>query len=126
LAQLGQWRATGAQNQNSNVPTETKWDIKPSKIYSGIFETSLNGPGFSITLCNLTAAAREGKSSFGELEGLLSAETRAPAWPNVWANGSTKGPRREIPKVDIEKQTEVSASEDIKGIVSFAGGGNKC
>jgi triose/dihydroxyacetone kinase / FAD-AMP lyase (cyclizing) len=46
---------------------------------------------------------------------LLGAETKAPSWPNVLSNTSTKAVRKEIPVVDIGKQTEVSPSEDIKG-----------
>jgi dihydroxyacetone kinase len=98
--------------------TETKWDITPTKIYSSVFETSLNGPGFSITLCNLTTAAEESKTSVSELMELLGEQTKAPAWPNVLSNTSTKVARKEIPTVDIEKQTEISAEEDIKGTIS--------
>jgi dihydroxyacetone kinase len=85
-----------------------------------VFETSLNGPGFSITLCNLTIAAKESKTSVSELMELLGAETKAPAWPNVLSNTSTKVTRKEAPTVDIEKQTEISAKEELKGMDSFA------
>lgn len=85
-----------------------------------MFETSLNGPGFSITLCNLTIAAKESKTSVSELMELLGAETKAPAWPNVLSNTSTKVTRKEAPTVDIEKQTEISAKEELKGMDSFA------
>jgi dihydroxyacetone kinase len=46
---------------------------------------------------------------------LLAAETKAPSWPNVLSNTSTKETRREIPIVDIEKTAEISPNEDIKG-----------
>jgi len=45
---------------------------------------------------------------------LLGAETKAPSWPNVLSNTSTKAAREKTPIVDIEKQSEVSPSEDIK------------
>ena len=80
-----------------------------------MFETSLNGPGFSITLCNLTRAAKESNTSVSELMDLLGAETKAAAWPNVLSNTSTKGALKEIPTVDIDKQSEVSPNEEIKG-----------
>ncbi|KAE9365252.1 dihydroxyacetone kinase [Stipitochalara longipes BDJ] len=104
----------GALTQETLAQLESKWDIKPTKIYSSVFETSLNGPGFSITLCNLTTAAEESKTSLSELMDLLGAETKAPAWPNVLSNTSTKATRKEIPTVDIEKQTDVSSNEEIK------------
>jgi dihydroxyacetone kinase len=100
---------------SANLVSETEWDIKPTKVYAAPFETSLNGPGFSITLCNLTTAAKESKTSVSELMELLGAETKAPSWPNVLANTSTKTARKETPVVDIEKQIGVSANEDIKG-----------
>jgi triose/dihydroxyacetone kinase / FAD-AMP lyase (cyclizing) len=53
---------------------------------------------------------------------LLGAETKAPAWPNVLSNTSTKLTRKETPVVDIEKQTEISASEDINGEALFVAG----
>lgn len=49
---------------------------------------------------------------------LLGAETKAPAWPNVLSNISTKTKRKETPDVDIEKQAKVSADEDIKSMSS--------
>lgn len=84
-------------------------------IYSGCFESSLNGPGFSITLCNVTTAAKESETSASELLELLSAETKAPNWPNVLANTSTKVDRKAVPVVDLEKRTKVSPEADIKG-----------
>jgi dihydroxyacetone kinase len=105
--------------QRPDAHTETKWNIKPTKIYSAMFETSLNGPGFSITLCNLTAAANKSKTSVSELMDLLGAETKAPSWPNVQSNTSTKEGPKETPIVDIEKRSEASAKEDIKGRMSF-------
>ncbi|KAH8660788.1 Dak1 domain-containing protein [Tricladium varicosporioides] len=103
----------GALTQETLAQLEKQWNIKPTKIYTGCFETSLNGPGFSITLCNLTIAAAESNTSVLELMGLLADETKAPAWPNVLSNTSTKDARKDTPMVDIEKKTEISPEEDI-------------
>jgi triose/dihydroxyacetone kinase / FAD-AMP lyase (cyclizing) len=46
---------------------------------------------------------------------LLAVETKAPSWPNVLSNTSTKEAKREIPVVDIEKTADISPNEDIKG-----------
>ncbi|KAF4624111.1 hypothetical protein G7Y89_g14060 [Cudoniella acicularis] len=104
----------GALTQETLAQLDQKWDIKPTKIYTGPFETSLNGPGFSITLCNLTTAAKESKTSVSELMELLADETKAPSWPNVLSNTSTKATRKDLPVVDVEKQTQISPEEDIK------------
>ncbi|CZT50669.1 related to dihydroxyacetone kinase [Rhynchosporium secalis] len=104
----------GALTEEVLTQLEKNWDIKPTKIYTGPFETSLNGPGFSVTLCNLTTAAKESNTSVDELMDLLGAETKAPAWPNVLANTSTNTAKKDSPEVDIEKQAPVSADEDIQ------------
>lgn len=104
----------GALTHETLSQLSQKWSISPTKIYAGVFETSLNGPGFSITLCNLTTAAANSNTSIDELIGLLGAETTAAAWPNVLANTSTKEKRKKAPEVDISKQNIVPDSEDIK------------
>lgn len=104
----------GALTHETLQQLEKNWHIKPTKIYSGGFETSLNGPGFSITLCNLTTAGTESKTTVDELMELLGAETKAPGWPNVLANSSTKEKRKEAPGIDISKQTKIGEDEDIK------------
>jgi len=104
----------GALTQETLAQLDNKWDIRPSKIYSGVFETSLNGPGFSITLCNITLATKASKTTVEELMHLLSAETTAPSWPNVLSNTTTRAPRREAPVVDVEKQYLITPENDIK------------
>lgn len=61
----------------------SKWNIKPVRTLTGTFETSLNAPGFSISLCNLSAASRESDTSVDELLELLDAPTTAVGWPNL-------------------------------------------
>ncbi|PQE07384.1 dihydroxyacetone kinase protein [Rutstroemia sp. NJR-2017a WRK4] len=104
----------GALMQETLIQLEKNWKIKPVKIYSGPFETSLNGPGFSITLCNMTHAAKECNSTPSELLDLLAAETKAPAWPNVLANTLTNVTRKDPSMPDIEAQASVAEDEDIK------------
>jgi dihydroxyacetone kinase len=94
---------------------ETTWQLKPTKIYAGTFETSLNGPGFSITLCNLTFAAYNSGTSVDELMELLGANVKAPSWPNVHSNTSTRVARKQILDIDVDKNTDILDQEDIKG-----------
>ena len=51
-----------------------------------------------------------------ELLDLLGAETKAPAWPNVAANTATKNARKGASAIDIEKKTEITPDQDIKGM----------
>ncbi|TVY38113.1 Dihydroxyacetone kinase [Lachnellula occidentalis] len=93
---------------------DAKWHIKPVKIYAGTFESSLNGPGFCVTLCNISTAAAACKLSSSDLLGLLSDPTSAPAWPNVLSNTSTKVTRKAIPQNDnVSTRPKISSSEDI-------------
>ncbi|KAL4876774.1 dhal domain-containing protein [Aspergillus karnatakaensis] len=57
------------------------YGIMPSRIYVGPFETSLNAPGFSLSLCNLSAIANATSRPVASLRDLLDAPTTASAWP---------------------------------------------
>lgn len=86
------------------------WGIKPVRILTGAFETSLNAPGLSISLCNLSAASRETGISVKELLDLLDAPTTAVSWPNV------TGPRQESganPKAPEENVGSARAADGV-------------
>lgn len=100
----------------TNIVQDAKWHIKPVKIYAGTFESSLNGPGFCVTLCNISTAAAACKLSSYELLELLSDPTAAPAWPNVLSNTSTRVTRKALPQSNnISTRPKISSSEDILG-----------
>ncbi|KAK6337642.1 hypothetical protein TWF730_003037 [Orbilia blumenaviensis] len=65
------------------VQLGNSWSIVPRRTFSGTFETSLNGPGFSISLLNISGAAREHGAPTDEILRLLDFPTDAPAWPRV-------------------------------------------
>ncbi|KAK6085984.1 dihydroxyacetone kinase [Seiridium cupressi] len=73
----------GALTDETIVQLEKTWSINPVRILSGVFETSLNAPGFSISLCNLSKAAMESSTKVPELLELLDMRTGAVWWPNV-------------------------------------------
>ncbi|KAF2087785.1 dihydroxyacetone kinase-like protein [Saccharata proteae CBS 121410] len=63
------------------------WNIRPCRIYSGMFETSLNAPGFMVTLGNLSNIAKSLGRPVSDIVGLLDAPTNAMAWPkNAYEN----------------------------------------
>ncbi|PTU19923.1 hypothetical protein P175DRAFT_0516966 [Aspergillus ochraceoroseus IBT 24754] len=68
----------GALTDEVLVQLEEKWGILPVRIFSGAFETSLNAPGFSVSLCNLSVASRTINAPVSELLDLLDAPTTAP------------------------------------------------
>jgi dihydroxyacetone kinase len=60
---------------------ERDWKITPARIYAQAFETSLNAPGWSISLLNVSGIERDTKTTVSTLLHLLDMETEAPAWP---------------------------------------------
>lgn len=79
------------------------WEIKPKRVFAQAFETSLNAPGFSISLLNMSGVARKTKMKEDTLWALLDKDTNAPAWPrNSYA---------EV-KVDSPAQTRASLASD--------------
>ncbi|KAK9446375.1 Dak1 domain-containing protein [Limtongia smithiae] len=81
---------TGAITYHTIELLRDEWDIKPSRIYSGSFETSLNGPGFSVTLTNVTKTAVDSGIEVSDLLGYLDAPTTAPAFPRRYQSTSAE------------------------------------
>lgn len=61
--------------------------IKPCRSMVGTFETSLNAPGFSISLCNLSAVERQAGVKTLELLELFHLPSTAVSWPNMVNQG---------------------------------------
>ncbi|KAA8908088.1 hypothetical protein TRICI_004839 [Trichomonascus ciferrii] len=76
----------GALTNEAIDQLESTWDITPHKIFSGHFEASLNGPGFSVSLVNVSAISRDTKIDVQELVDFLEAPTSAPGWPGSRPN----------------------------------------
>ncbi|KAG5795538.1 hypothetical protein H9Q69_005397 [Fusarium xylarioides] len=85
------------------------WSIKPVRCLSGSFETSLNAPGFSISLCNLSASARLCNSTTATLLELFDRPTTAVSWPNLVRPSPKLVPRNEA-KQDGHTNGEKSAA----------------
>src|SRR4051794_38685664 len=57
------------------------WSITPTRVLIGCFETSLNAPGWSISLLNLSGIEHEAGTGVSQLIKLLDSDTTASAWP---------------------------------------------
>lgn len=93
------------------------WKIEPTRIYAQCFETSLNAPGWSLSLLNVTGIERQTKTPVSTLLHLLDLDTQAPAWPRngyqdfkipqdcreTLANGSADSVAEKSPKVDAAR-----------------------
>ncbi|KAF5529809.1 dihydroxyacetone kinase [Fusarium mexicanum] len=73
----------GALSEEVFTQLKSDWNVLPAKALIGTFETSLNAPGFSITLCNLSHAAKQSKCDVDTLLQLLETSTTAVSWPNT-------------------------------------------
>lgn len=60
---------------------KNSWKIVPTRIAAQCFETSLNAPGWSISLLNVSGIERETGTDVTALLHLLDLDTSAPAWP---------------------------------------------
>lgn len=88
--------------------------MKPVRIYAGIFETSLNGPGFSISLGNLTGMAKALGREASDLIQLLDAPTTAPAWPK---NGYAHAPKPDdaAPSTEADEESDEALEKGPQG-----------
>ena len=86
---------------------QKKWNITPVRAHAQCFETSLNAPGWSISLLNVSGIERETKVSVDTLLHLLDSDTRAPAWPK---NGYKD--INEVKQADLESS---AAAHDMSG-----------
>lgn len=89
------------------IQLDSTWKIKPCRTLFGAFETSLDAPGFSISLCNLTAAARTAGQSVEDLVRLFDRPTTAVSWPNTTRSSSLSQRR------DISSVTESSSNQQV-------------
>ncbi|KAF2154582.1 Dak1-domain-containing protein [Myriangium duriaei CBS 260.36] len=68
---------------------KAEWSIVPQRIFVQCFETSLNAPGWSISLLNLSGISNTTSIPVNTLTSLLDSDTTAPCWPR---NGYAHSP----------------------------------
>ncbi|KAK6857878.1 hypothetical protein PG995_005577 [Apiospora arundinis] len=104
----------GALTDEAMVQLAQTWNIKPARVMSGSFETSLNGPGFSISLCNITNAANKVSAPVEELIDLFDMKTEAVHWPNVASPEAYKLQGDDNISESLENVPESTYENDIK------------
>lgn len=95
------------------IQLNSHWNIKPCRALFGAFETSLNAPGFSISLCNLTAAAQQSNESVATLIRQFDSATSAVSWPNTTRPSSSQK-KISLKHIDVEENEQKAASASIK------------
>ncbi|KAI0189952.1 dihydroxyacetone kinase [Xylaria flabelliformis] len=73
---------------------EANWKIAPVRVISGFLETSLNAPAFSVSVINVTAAAKNCSYSADEIKGFFDARTDTH-WESMAGSQARRRPRKE-------------------------------
>ncbi|KAI0554637.1 dihydroxyacetone kinase [Xylaria curta] len=73
---------------------EANWKITPVRVISGFLETSLNAPAFSVSVINVTAAAKNCSYSADEIKGFFDARTDTH-WESMAGSQARRRPRKE-------------------------------
>ncbi|KAI0389177.1 dihydroxyacetone kinase [Xylariaceae sp. FL0594] len=71
---------------------ETRWNNRPVRVISGFLETSLNAPAFSVSVVNISAAARNCSYSADEIKAFFDARTNTH-WESMAGSQARAGPR---------------------------------
>lgn len=93
---------------------QKEWKIVPQRVYAQCFETSLNAPGWSISLLNVSGIERDSKTPLHTLMHLLDMDTRAPAWPRNGYGEAIEAGRRSDGAADslVEGMTDKGPKVD--------------
>ncbi|KAG9258779.1 dihydroxyacetone kinase [Emericellopsis atlantica] len=93
---------------------EADWNITPERVVSGFLETSLNAPAFSVSIINVTAAAKNCSYSVEQIKSFFDVRTTT-AWESVAGSQAKRRPRAEqIVKAPKEPAKVVDESRDLK------------
>lgn len=95
---------------------ERDWNIEPVRVYAGFLETSLNAPAFSVSVVNVTAAARNCSYSAEQIKAFADART-STYWESM--AGHQQGKRRKRAEQFVEPPSEeakkaIDESRDLK------------
>jgi triose/dihydroxyacetone kinase / FAD-AMP lyase (cyclizing) len=93
---------------------EKDWKIVPVRVYLGALETSLNAPAFSVSVINISAAAKKCKYSADEIKGFLDVRTTT-SWEAVAGTQGARRPRAEqFVDPPAEAKKVVEDAKDLK------------
>ncbi|KAJ6440552.1 dihydroxyacetone kinase [Purpureocillium lavendulum] len=90
------------------------WNMEPSRICAGFLETSLNAPAFSVSVINVTAAAKNCRYSVDEIKSFFDARTNTH-WESMAGSQATRRPRKEqLVRSPQEERKTVGDKHDLK------------
>lgn len=93
---------------------EKDWKMEPSRVYAGCLETSLNAPAFSVSVINVTAAAKNCGYSAEEIKSFLDVKTNT-FWESVAGSQSKRRSRKDqLVPAPKEEPKKVDDARDLK------------
>ncbi|KAL2754827.1 hypothetical protein ACRALDRAFT_1064627 [Sodiomyces alcalophilus JCM 7366] len=93
------------------VQLDADWNLRPSRVFAGFLETSLNAPAFSVSVVNVTAAARGCSYSVDDIKRFADARTDT-YWESMTGSQGTRRPREEQFVKTAAKEEKVPTPED--------------
>lgn len=103
-----------AEHVVSNLPLSKK----PTRILISDFVTSLNAPGFSITLLNLSNISKSGNTKYSsdEIVSFLDAPTNAPGWkPKSFSSKQWESTSDQYVESPMKEQQKLTSSLKVDG-----------
>ncbi|GAB0136400.1 hypothetical protein EsDP_00004701 [Epichloe bromicola] len=94
---------------------EREWKMEPVRVCAGFLETSLNAPAFSVSVINVTAAAKNCKYSIEEIKSFFDART-STHWESMAGSQAKRRSRKEqlAPAPKEEPKKTVHEKRDMK------------
>lgn len=94
---------------------DAEWKVAPVRVVSGFLETSLNAPAFSVSIVNVTAAARNCSYSAEDIKGFFDVKTTTH-WESLTGQQSgNRRPRREqVVQPPPQPRRTVDDAKDLK------------
>ncbi|KAG5978907.1 hypothetical protein E4U55_005772 [Claviceps digitariae] len=96
---------------------EQDWTMEPVRVCAGFLETSLNAPAFSVSIINITAAARNCRYSVQDIKSFFDARTNT-FWESMAGSQATARCRRREQLVrspeDEQQPKTVDHKRDLK------------
>ncbi|KAF7514555.1 hypothetical protein G7054_g15210 [Neopestalotiopsis clavispora] len=90
------------------------WNIEPIRVVWGTLETSLNAPAFSVSVVNMTAAAKNCKYSTDDIKKFFDVRTNT-SWESMTGSQAKRRSRREqIAKPIPHIKKTVDDAKDLK------------
>jgi dihydroxyacetone kinase len=92
----------------------TDWKIEPSRVYAGFLETSLNAPAFSVSVVNITAAAKGCSYSVEQIKSFADVRTNTYWESMAGSQGQRRARKEQFAAAPAEEKHVVPDEQDVR------------